>query len=217
MIIYLMRHGETDWNRERMFQGSQDVPLNENGRELARVTSEALRDVPFEAIYSSPLSRARETAQILRRDREIPVTLDERLKEMCFGDAEGRRIADVRAQGPHPILDFMDCPGSYRPALGAESFEELYARSAGFMENCIRPLEKQFKTILIVAHGAVNRSIVNPLAGVPVSDFWAVRMKNCAVSILELKEGKYTVLERSRVYYEKNRGDKHDAHSGSGR
>ena len=69
MRIYIMRHGETDWNRENKIQGRVDIPLNENGRELARITAEKLKKIPFAAAITSPLIRAKETAEIIMGDR----------------------------------------------------------------------------------------------------------------------------------------------------
>ena len=82
MKIYLIRHGETDWNLEQRLQGAMDIPLNENGIELARETARGLRDVPFDVIYTSPLRRARQTAEIIRGDREIPLIEEPRIREI---------------------------------------------------------------------------------------------------------------------------------------
>ena len=89
MELYLIRHGETDYNKERKIQGSCDIPLNEYGRELARETAEGLKDIPFDVIFTSPLCRARETAEWIARGRQIPVYEDKRLQEICFGEYEG--------------------------------------------------------------------------------------------------------------------------------
>ena len=89
MEIYIVRHGETLWNKERRCQGTIDINLNENGRELAVITGQALADTHFDVIYSSPLSRAYETACLIRGDRDIPVIKDDRLREICFGNMEG--------------------------------------------------------------------------------------------------------------------------------
>ena len=201
MIIYLMRHGETDWNKKTCFQGQTDVPLNDYGRELARITSEALKDVDFQAVFCSPLSRAAETARIMLRDRQIPVFTDDRLKEISFGVKEGSDIERMRNDPAEPFYYLLNEPGNYVPPEGAESLPELYGRSAAFMRERILPLEKRYETILIVAHGAMNRSIVNPIAGIPMSDFWNIKMPNCTVSILSLRDGRFHVEEKGRVYY----------------
>ena len=105
MLIYIIRHGETDWNTKRLLQGATDIPLNQNGIEVARLTAKALKDVPFDVIYTSPLSRAVQTAEIMRRDRDIPIIPDERLKEISFGPYEGLCCAKAC---PMDVLEVME-------------------------------------------------------------------------------------------------------------
>ncbi len=88
MVIYLIRHGETDWNTKRLLQGATDIPLNQNGIEVAQLTAEGLCDVVFDVIFTSPLKRARQTAEIIRGERRIPIIPDERLREIAFGPFE---------------------------------------------------------------------------------------------------------------------------------
>lgn len=202
MEIYLIRHGETDWNKQFRFQGRADIPLNEMGRELARLTSDGLKDIPFETAFCSPLNRAFETARVIIRDRDITLTRDERLMEVSFGIMEGCNFKEAAKDSSDPIHNFLKHPGQYQPPEGAESFVEMYARSAEFMNQVIRPLENQYQTILIVAHGALNRSILNQIAGIPLEDFWNIKLPNCAVSRLELKDGRFRILEECHVYYE---------------
>ena len=216
MIIYLLRHGETDWNKRGCFQGQVDVPLNDYGRELARITSEALKDVQFEAAFCSPLIRAVETAKIMLEGRQVPngyqkvskgnltvpLIVDERLKEFDFGVKDGSNIAQMRSDPTDPLYYLLNDPKHYVPPAGGETLEQLYKRSSSFMEERILPLEKQYETILIVAHGVMNRSIINPIAGIPMEDFWAIQMRNCTVSILSLQDGRFQVEEKGRIYYE---------------
>ncbi|MBR5474123.1 MAG: histidine phosphatase family protein, partial [Lachnospiraceae bacterium] len=89
MKVYLVRHGETDWNLVRRIQGNADIPLNEKGRAVARATAEAIKEMPIDVIFSSPLVRARETAEILVAGRGMEVQVDSRLKEIAFGEFEG--------------------------------------------------------------------------------------------------------------------------------
>ena len=89
MKIYLMRHGETKWNKRSKLQGQVDIPLAPKGIEQAEMTSEGMKDIPFDHIFSSPLKRAYKTAQVVRRDRPIEIVRDDRLKEMSFGTSEG--------------------------------------------------------------------------------------------------------------------------------
>ena len=85
MKLYIIRHGETVWNTEGRLQGKEDIELNENGIRLAKVTAEAMRDIPFDLAITSPLKRARQTAELIVGDRKIPVIEDERIEEITFG------------------------------------------------------------------------------------------------------------------------------------
>ena len=89
MKLYLVRHGETDWNKVKKIQGQVDIPLNQFGKRLAEETAEGLRDIPFDLCISSPLSRAHETARIILYRKDIPIIKDARIEEMAFGEYEG--------------------------------------------------------------------------------------------------------------------------------
>lgn len=205
MKIYLFRHGETEWNKDRRLQGQSDVPLNAFGRELAEETAGALEreGVVFDRAFSSPLSRALETARILTAGRNISLETDRRLMEMNFGAYEGSAFDPPKKDPAHPLHDFLCRPEAYVPAAGAESFGEVMARARNFLEEKILPLEGSCGTVLVAAHGAFNRCLLGTVRNMPLEDFWKVGMPNCAVSILSMEAGKFTVLEESRIYYDK--------------
>lgn len=203
MKIYLFRHGETEWNREWRLQGQSDVPLNAFGRELAVKTAKALREVPFDRAFCSPLHRAAETAKILLGDRNIPLATDDRLKEMCFGEYEGECFDKAKKQDTmHPLYHFFYGTEDYVPPAGAESFQDIIARGKDFLQEQIVPLEDSCRNVLIVAHGALNRGILTAIGGIRLEDFWQISLPNCAASILVLEKGKFRILEDSRVYYD---------------
>lgn len=191
MKIYLVRHGETDWNQAGLLQGQTDIALNAQGLEQAREAAERLKEVPFEIAFCSPLIRAKCTAETIIGDRKITLTTDERLRELNFGPWEGVDIRTIKDATSQPFTN----PGSYIPPEGAESFAQLYARSGEFVEQVLLPLEGTYETVLVVAHGGVNRSILNPVLQIPVSDFWRIHMGNCATAVLECRNGRLTVLE----------------------
>ena len=89
MMLYIVRHGETDWNRQKKVQGHTDIPLNEYGRHLAEETAEGMKDIPIDIGYTSPLKRARETAEIILKGRNIPLLDEPRIQEIGFGIYEG--------------------------------------------------------------------------------------------------------------------------------
>ena len=189
MKLYLGRHGETDWNREERIQGQADLPLNNQGMEQAQILAKQLADVPFEAVFCSTLKRARQTARIIKGERPIPMAEDARLMEISFGRYEGRKIEAILNTPEDPIYHFFQEPDRYTPPETAESFQDVEKRVKEFFTQVILPLEGQYETILIVAHGAVNRLLVNPFLGISLHKFWSSAMENCSMFILEIVDG----------------------------
>lgn len=207
MELYIVRHGKTEWNKEKRLQGSVDIALAEEGRELARISSENMKGIAFDRIYSSPLSRAYETARILRRDRNIPIMIDERLKELHFGDAEGRPFPELVADDSCYFRYFFDHPELYRPSAHGESLEDLCVRAAAFMEDTILPLQNTCNRVMIVAHGTINKGLmmyVKQQEGTQQSmkDFWSGGLqRNCGVIVLDLIQGVFHIKDENKVFY----------------
>lgn len=188
MTIYLIRHGETIWNQKHLFQGSNDIPLDENGVAVAHATAVgmAAAGLRFDRIYSSPLSRAYETARIICPDRVIET--DDRLREISFGELEGKVYTDVTAL---PM-----------PAPGGETFEALQARVMDFLHEITADPENQGKKILVSAHGGVIRSVMMTLKNIPKEEFWTGGVsKNCGVTILDVEGDALTIREENVIFY----------------
>ena len=201
MKIYFIRHGETIWNKEKKIQGQSDIPLNEYGKELAYITSEAIKDIPFDIVYSSPLIRAKETAEILTQNRNLAIHEHPLLTEMSFGEGEGESLPEIHAHPEMKLYNFIHNPGEYIPPLGGETFEELYERCKTFIEDIIIPSEKNYNCMLIVAHGALIRGMIHYINNRPSRDFWIVTHKNCSVTIVDCTNSKLTLLEEAKIYY----------------
>ena len=177
-MLYIIRHGKTDWNALHKLQGRTDVPLNEEGRLMAEKAREEYSGVHFDVCFSSPLVRARETAEILLRDRNIPILTDDRLMEMSFGSYEGQENSFDIPDCPINVLFFH--PEQYTsPPGGAESLDSLFARTGEFLEDRVDPLLKEGKDVLIVGHGAMNSSIVCRIRNLHRSQFWSAGIENC--------------------------------------
>lgn len=155
MKIYLVRHGETDWNQAGRLQGQTDIDLDAQGFAQAAGAAERLKEVPFEIAFCSPLIRARHTAETIVGERKITLTTDERLRELNFGPWEGTDVRKIREGDNSPFTD----PGSYLPPEGAESFAQLYARSGEFVKQVLLPLEGTYETVLVVAHGSIGIAV----------------------------------------------------------
>lgn len=176
-MLYIMRHGKTDWNIIHKLQGRTDIPLNDEGRRMAEAAGKEYQDVHFDICFCSPLIRARETAQLVLQGRDIPVIYDDRLMEMSFGIYEG---IENSSQIPDcPINAFFQNPSGYTAVEGGESFDELFLRTGSFLKERVTPLLKENKDILIVGHGAMNSSIVCQIRGIPLDRFWEAGIENC--------------------------------------
>ncbi len=203
MKIYVLRHGETDWNRQRLLQGRSDIALNENGRRLAKETAEGMKDIPFDIVFTSPLKRAKETAQIVLNGRDIPVIEDERIMEISFGVYEGKPWRKTSEFSGDPnIYNFFNHPAQYRTVEEGESLEQLAKRTAEFMKDICSREQLQDKTVLVSTHGAAARGLLNSLRQWDMDDFWGGRVApNCGVAIIESHDGKPVLLEQNKTYY----------------
>lgn len=204
MNLYLIRHGETDYNKAKKIQGHCDIALNDYGRELARVTAAGLADIPFDIIFTSPLVRASETARIIAGDRNIPIVEDIRIQEIGFGEYEGLcsgkqgyNIPDNKA-----FWNFFFDTENYQVPPGGESFEEVIQRTGEFITEIINNEEYQDKTILISTHGCALKAILANVNHTSIKDFWGKGVhKNCGVTHLTVRDGKMETVEEGKIYY----------------
>ena len=180
--LYIMRHGRTDWNNLKKLQGRTDIPLNDEGRQMAEKARLEYRDVHFDVCYCSPLVRAKETAQIFLEGRDLPIITDDRLIEMSFGVLEG--IENAYKNPETQAYTFFKEPEKYLPAEGGESFEELFARTGDFLKTVVEPDLKAGKDVLIVGHGAMNSSIICQVKKIPLAHFWDAGIENCKLKQL---------------------------------
>ena len=204
MKMYIIRHGQTPWNARKCLQGRSDVDLNANGIYLAELTGKALRDVTFDMAFTSPLIRAKHTAQCILAGREVPIIEDERLIEISFGIYEGCCYAEENRQVPQQwIENFFHAPQDYVAAPGGESLDDVEKRTRDFMEDICSRKELQDKTILVSTHGCALRGLLNSIRESNREDYWHGGVsKNCAVSIVTCNRGEKPVLvEENHIYY----------------
>ena len=176
-MLYIMRHGKTEWNELHKLQGRTDIPLNEDGRQMARRAHDEYIDTHFDLCFSSPLKRARETAELLLRGRNVPIRTDDRLAEMSFGAYEG--LANSFQIPDCPINVLFQDPAAYTDSIGgAETFAALFARVDSFLSE-ILPEVRTGKDILIVGHGALNSAIICRIKQLPISEFWSSGLEQC--------------------------------------
>ena len=180
--LYLMRHGRTDWNNLKKLQGRTDIPLNDEGRQMAQNAREEYKSVQFDVCYCSPLVRARETAEILLKGRNVPIITDQRLIEMSFGIYEG--VENAYKNPDCPAYVFFKDPEHYIPGDGGETFEELFERTGSFLNEVVEPDIQAGKSVLILGHSAMNSSIICQVKKIPLSHFWDAGIENCKLKKL---------------------------------
>lgn len=202
MKLYIVRHGETDWNKARKIQGQVDILLNEFGRHLAIETGKGLRDVSFELCISSPLLRAVETAELILDKKDVPVITDKRIMEMAFGVWEGRCCSEEGWDLPQEFRDFFEAPERYRAPEGGEDFYMMRERLEDFLKELYQRDDLKDKNVLITTHGAALCGILNLMKDKPISEYWGNGVhKNCAVTEVEVKDGLPVILSENYAYY----------------
>ena len=203
MVLYFIRHGETSWNVEGKMQGQTDIPLNENGIRLAEETAEGMKEIPFDLCITSPLSRARQTAEIVLGGRKVPIIEDARIEELSFGNWEGIGCRPENYAVPTPIEEFQKFytePFAFVPGEGGETILQLCMRTKEFWDEKISDPDLADKTILIASHGCAVRALLQNVDPDP-ENFWRGSVPpNCCVNLVEVKNGKTTLLEEDKVY-----------------
>lgn len=211
MRLYIIRHGETEWNKLKRLQGQTDIALNETGRSLAFQVGTAMKDIPFTRVISSPLSRAVETAaQVLAgAGRELKIETDPRILEISFGEWEGYSTLNPEYANPDfetaggQFHYFFDAPEKYRAPRGGEDMKQLLARTGDFLEELARARAGEEETILVSSHGAAVRALLANIKHTPLKDFWKPGVpKNCSVSIARRENGIWKLEKQDEMYYE---------------
>ncbi len=169
ITLYVVRHGETDWNAAARYQGQRDIPLNDRGRGQARANGETLArllpDVAGMTFVASPLGRARETMDILRRAMGLPPDgygLDRRLVEVNYGHWEGQLAADLKVSDRDAMAARRSDPFHWRPRDG-ESYADLARRTDAWLGEVDRDT-------IVVTHGGVSRTLRGRVLGLPEAD-----------------------------------------------
>ena len=185
-MLYVMRHGQTDWNIDYRLQGSVDIPLNETGREMAKAACDKYRNTHIDVCYCSPLSRARETAELVLAGRDIPIVVEDLIREANFGEYEGQ--CNIYEHPDWEMYKFFRDPANYCADKGAESFEEMFARADAFIEKYLRADLAAGKDVLVVGHGAMSLALVNRIEEIPLGKFWDRFLQNCELDQVDTKK-----------------------------
>lgn len=184
-LLFLVRHGQTDWNIEGRFQGRRDIPLNSRGILQAEATSGALQRLRFGSIWSSPLSRALRTAQIIAAPHGCEVSIHDDLTEICHGEWEGLSNRVVADRWPELLGEWHASPETVTMP-GGESLEDVSVRSVRALKDvCTASPEGN---ILVVAHDAVLKVLICHLLDAPLSSFWRFRLENGSITVCDMTD-----------------------------
>lgn len=170
-MLYLARHGETDYNKKKIFQGSSDIPLNDTGIQQAKALWKLLEPVPLTRAYVSPLDRARTTADIVLEDREITPKVELRLSEIHFGEWEGTPEADVKERWMEDYMDYRNDMSSFHPE-GGESARDAQVRAGEWWDEVSAEFPSIEEHILVVAHQSLNAVLACYVAGIDLKSAW---------------------------------------------
>jgi alpha-ribazole phosphatase len=178
--LYIVRHGETEWNKIGRYQGITNVPLNENGIAQAKACGNALKDIHFDRILSSDLSRALVTAETIRGNRQLEIKTDERLREINFGDWEKLLFTEIEERWPGLIDQMYRRPDIVKVPNG-ESFQEVQDRAWSAVSDFLNE-NNEDETILITCHGGTIRTILCKLLDISISHCWNFSQGNTAIN-----------------------------------
>lgn len=187
--LLLVRHGETEWNRQGKFQGQIDVPLNDNGRLQASQAGEFLKSIQIDAAVSSSMARPKETAElILKHHPGIELQLRDDLREISHGLWEGKFESEIEQGYPGLLHQWQRHPETVQMPEG-ENLQQVWDRAIAGWNAIVQAYSGQPVTVLVVAHDAINKAILCYVAGLGPEAFWNFKQGNGAVSVIDYPNG----------------------------
>ncbi len=184
-LLLLVRHGETDWNVSQRFQGHTDVPLNEKGRQQAAAIAQRLASEEIHAIYTSDLSRARDTAVEIAEFHQNEISADPRLREGDFGEWEGATYDEIQNNYPELVKAWHEDLVNFAPPAG-ETPHQLAERVASLYEEI--KTKHQDETAILVAHGGSLQILLCIMLNIPIGKFWQFNLAPCSLSQVSVYE-----------------------------
>lgn len=192
LTLYITRHGETVWNTQKRLQGWKDSELTENGRTNALLLGKRLKEVDFDAIYTSPSGRTISTTNLIKGEKEIPVFLNDNLREINLGDWEGQTLFDIENKYPNEYYAYWNTPHVYKPING-ESFEDLKKR----VLEAIHSIQKKHSTgnVLIVTHSVAIKILLASFKNEPIEKLWGPPfIHDTSLTIVELNGNERNIV-----------------------
>jgi len=195
--VILIRHGETNWNKEGRFQGQIDIPLNEKGKEQASKASKYLEDIEFTKAISSSMKRPYETAKIILKNNNIQIKKIDSLIEISHGLWEGKLEEEIKRTWPEMLKDWHERPESVTMPEG-ESIKQVSDRAISAWDLICNSQQKN-DTTLLVAHDAVNKTLICHILGLSYSDIWMIKQGNGGITVIDIFKNKNYVLSSVNI------------------
>lgn len=193
--LYLLRHAQSEYNEKGIFQGRLDSDLTPLGFVQARLSAQELLNKNIEVIYSSPQRRAYKTALVIADVLSLDVHVDERIREMSFGDYEGRRFWAIMEEEGERLRAWLSNPVK-NPLPTQEDMGEFEERVRSFLKDVIN---SPYQNLLIVAHGGTLHAIVCLSLGLGLENLWNVHMDNTGFTVLKYNAGRFELKNLNRL------------------
>lgn len=205
MKLYLLRHGQTAWNREQVFRGGTDIGLDETGRQQAGLLGQRLKDSGLKAIYSGPLSRASQTAQAVAEACGLQVKILAGLDDMRFGHWEGLPHTEVAVKFPRQYQIWKTDP--WRAEIpGGITLAELDRRSWGALGEILKA-HGPGEAIALVSHRVVLKLLISRMLGLGPEGFWRIKISPCSVSTFDWDGQRFVIEGFNDVWHLKEMAD----------
>ncbi|MBW1981912.1 MAG: histidine phosphatase family protein [Deltaproteobacteria bacterium] len=188
--LYLVRHGQTAWNKEEIFRGRADIPLDDTGKKEVHLAGEALKDEALHAVYSSPLSRSMETAENIAKFHDLSVTPLEAIIDISYGQWEGVSNQEVQKKYPDLYKMWLEEPHKVR-FPGGESLDEVRSRTMKAIEELLARHAEE--NIVLVAHRVPNKVICCALIGIDNSNFWRIQQDTACTNLFIFKNNQWII------------------------
>ncbi|MFN3491785.1 MAG: alpha-ribazole phosphatase, partial [Anaerolineales bacterium] len=183
MKLFLIRHGQTDWNIAGRYQGQSDIPLNQAGCQQVKALAKRLSTKTINAIYSSDLSRAKDTAQAIANFHQLEIQTDFRWRELSFGGWEGMNYKEIAAHSPDVFSKWMIDP-QHTSTPNGETLHELSNRVKSAFDEIKNKHKDQ--TVLVVSHSGALQALLATLLGVELNRYWQFKVSQASLSELNV-------------------------------
>jgi phosphoserine phosphatase len=187
--IYIVRHGETQWNKEEVFRGRKDIPLNEMGQKQAEMVGLYFRDKRIDRIVSSPLTRAVQTAEAISRTTSVAVESAEEFTDINFGAWEGLPLREVEERYPADLATWKTSPENFKIESG-ETLETVRKRISMWLAEVMSEKEGTF---VVVTHRVICKLIVLYLLKIGNEHFWDMKYDPASITLMEQNNNQFTL------------------------